>query len=456
MTAFVDYITPETIASIRAKMKGYAEAALLIVSDWIPGAVSQQVLEAVDQALYNVAQVTSSLVRGYASLDTSTDPGDVDPYDPTNAALAPAPGYLSAKAEGDYGTPRLTNTFALGTVTLANGSAGAVTFSVGALTFTSSGTNPTTGAHPTYRNIDGGPTYTKPGGGTIAANPDGSLTVAAGLSVFVPVQAEEIGTGSNAGGGLLSLATVLAIGVTATNAASVLGTDRQSAEDCRTAAREAGALTSPNGPADSYRYLATTARSDGTYGKSTTGTPIGVTGVYVSQEAIAGDVDIYIRGAAGGAALGAPNRAIVDAIIRTTPGVIACPDAISISVSLATDVTIAVTFSVKGKASAVPGAAAATYTKVGSSPSSPDATADAVFAAIDAALVDYLASVEIGGVDQTAGAGVIYTTDIQDAIPGAWPSLYKPSVTAPGGASTAIALGHDGILGAVNRTLVLV
>lgn len=454
MTAFTDYLVPETLASIRAKMKGYMVAAGSAVTDWIIGAVSQQILEAVNQANWTEAGEVSALVRGYASLDTSTDPGDIDPYDPTIATLTPAPGFLSQKGEGDYGTPRIGQTFATGQVTLTNGYSGAVTFAVGALTFTSSGPG-----NPTYRNTNGGPIYSRPGGGTIAANPDGSLTVPAGLDVFLPVQAEVIGTGSNASGGQLSLTTTLApTGVTATNANSILGSDREAADLYRDKCREAAALTSPNGPADSYRYLATTARDDGTYGKSTTGNPIGVTRVYVSEASSTGIVGVYLANASGGAAVGSTNRGIIDALIRTTPGVIAVPNTITITVSLATDTTIAVTYSVKGKASLVPGGATAgTYTTGGG----PPAPVAAVFSAIAANLAAYLASVPIGGNDQSGGAGVIYTKDLETAvvttmIGNVSIGLYDPSVTTPATSTTAIALGHVGILGSVSGTLVLV
>ncbi len=46
----------------------------------------------------------------------------------TNAAQTPARGYLSEKGAGDYGTERLTQTFAVGNVTITNNDTAAVTF----------------------------------------------------------------------------------------------------------------------------------------------------------------------------------------------------------------------------------------------------------------------------------------------------------------------------------------
>lgn len=505
MTAFTDYLAPETLASIRAKMRGYLVAAGSSITDWILGGVGQQIEEATEQAIWNEATQVSSLVRGYASLDTSVDPGDPDPYDPANASRDPEPGFLSAKGEGDYGTPRVNKTFATGTVTFTNNSspATAVTFGVGTLTFTSSGTG-----NPTYRNTAGSP-YSKVGGGTITAAANGSLTVPWGVSVYLPVQAEVIGTGSNASAGQLSLTTVLApTGVSATNALSILGSDREAADLYREKCREAAALTSPNGPADAYRYLATTARDDGTYGNSATGTPLGVTRVYVSEASATGIATVYLATATGAPISGTVTT--ITGIIKTSPGVIAVPNTVTINVSGATNTTIAMQYTVKGKASLIPGGATAgTYytpwlastiyavgqkvynssnvyvcTVAGTSASSGGPTGTgtgitdggvtwdyvssgsysanvaAVLVAISNNSASYLASVPIGGNDQSGGAGVIYTVDLSVAIVTTTINnvpvgLYDPALTIPSGSSTSIALGHVGVLGAATGSLVL-
>ncbi len=62
----------------------------------------------------------------------------------------------------------------------------------------------------------------------------------------------------------------------------------------------------------------------------------------------------------------------------------------------------------------------------------------------------------IGGKDQAAGAGVIYTEDLRGAIKVAQPGLYDATTTTPAGSTTAIALGHRGALGVVTGTLVVV
>ncbi len=69
-------------------------------------------------------------------------------------------------------------------------------------------------------------------------------------------------------------------------------------------------------------------------------------------------------------------------------------------------------------------------------------------AAIAASLSAFFSSPEdapIGGVDQVAGAGVIYTSDVQDAVKDAYDGLYGLAnfvILGGGGVSTAMAVGR--------------
>lgn len=71
----------------------------------------------------------------------------------------------------------------------------------------------------------------------------------------------------------------------------------------------------------------------------------------------------------------------------------------------------------------------------------------ALMTAIAAACGAYTLSAGIGGVEQTAGVGSIFTSDIADAAQGAATGLYAASLTLPSGGSTVIALGHIGRAG---------
>ena len=101
------------------------------------------------------------------------------------------------------------------------------------------------------------------------------------------------------------------------------------------------------------------------------------------------------------------------------------------------------------------GAAVGTYTSGGG----PPAPVAAVFSTILAALTAFLlpsGGIPIGGLEQTAGAGMVYTADLPPIIRGAMAGLYDPGVTVPGGATTAIAAGYYASIGAVSGTLVVV
>jgi len=243
------YVT-ETADAVRQKIVGFAQVGGLLITNWLVGAVGQQIFETVVQLVAAESQIVAQSIRGFASLDTATDPGDVDAYDSANVNLAPAQGFLSNKGSADYGTERIGETFATGTLTFANTGPGAAQQTIPgtpSITFQSTAQN-SNGDYPTYRNSNTSP-----------------IVVGVGATVSVPIIADQPGTAYNAPtSGLVTQLVSTLPGVTVTNPSPVLGTDRQDADSYRAACREAASLTSPNGPADSYRYLATTGRDDGT------------------------------------------------------------------------------------------------------------------------------------------------------------------------------------------------
>lgn len=417
-------------------MKGYAEAAQLKISDWIPGAVGQQILEAVDQALYNTAAGVSALVRGYASLDTSTDPGDEDPYDATNVTLPAAPGFLSGKGAGDFGVARLDATFATGTITITNASGSAQSFAPGSLTFTRD--TPFLGQTyaPTYRNAPDVSIYT---------NPDGTATVANGNTIDIHIVAEEQGIGSNADAGTVSLVTVLATGATATNAAAILAASRESADPYRDRCRIARSLLSLQGPADAYRFIALGAMKDddgnifffppgslttavgidslGTFQQfpNARGTTLGINRVYVRRDSSTGLVVAYFATASGdpGAQALTDLTALFDQVYW--------PDCTTRSFNRAVEVTVNLVGTIKAKSGA------------GVTTSSIDAAATA---AASAAFPTY----DIGGFDQTAGAGTLYKQELESMVNGSDSHIYLVTLGTPAG-NTALAEGRVAKLG---------
>src|SRR5262249_16618862 len=82
--------------------------------------------------------------------------------------------------------------------------------------------------------------------------------------VVIPIQAVELGTGSNAAAGDIdTLVTVLA-GVTITNPAALVGADPEDDVALALRCKEKTGTLSPNGPRDAYAYFARSAtRADG-------------------------------------------------------------------------------------------------------------------------------------------------------------------------------------------------
>ena len=432
--------TAETVVSVRSKIIGYAQSAGGALSNWIAGGVGFQILNTVSMTVQEFTSIAAKATRAFASLDTATDPGDLDPYDPLNQTYAAAPGGLSDVGSNFYGTERIDATEATGTITFANTGTGAVNQNLPAFSVTFQRSNANSdGTFPLYRNS-----------AAIVCNVGVTLT-------NVPIVAESPGSASNATSGQVTILVTTLPGVTVTNSGPVLGLDRQPADAYRVACRQAAALTSPNGPADAYRYLATTGRDDGTYGNSTTGNSLGITKVYVSQDSTTGIVQVFYAGFAGGSAISG-SVAMANKILTSTPGVISVPDAITFSGAAATDDSYNITYSLKIPASAVPGATAGTYAYPGAA-----GTAQAtVFAAIDTAYEDLFGSatlMPIGGKDQTAGSGFVYTEDLRGVLyqiqlnAGVNLPAYAVTVTVPSGASTVVNVGHNPKYGTPTGTL---
>lgn len=410
MSFFDDIIATETVSSVRSKIIGYAQAAGLVITNWIVGSPGQQILEAVTQTVQITTAVWTKVSRGFASLDTSTDPGDVDPYNPGNEALTPEPGFLSELGANFFGTRRTEATFASGFVTFDN-TGGVVprTFSPGTLVYTWTGGTPPNPA-PTYRNAADSAIYT---------NPDGSVTVPAGGTLDIPVEADEAGSGSSAPPGVLSLTTNL-VGVTGTNAAAILGRDRESAPIYRERCRQAPARTSLGGPADAYKYLART-NMDGTPLLNANGDAVNISRVQVTGSSTTGIVLAFFASPSG--------PAIADDVTAANKNIqanaFAVPDAITYTGAAATAVPITVQGTAKIKAG--PGVVSATARQ-----------------AIVDALARAFAEFEVGGFDQAPDGtgGAIYTPDLQAIAAGAFPGLYQVVVTVPAAASTAVDLGE--------------
>lgn len=411
MSIFDDVVSPTSLTEIRTLLLGYATAAKLRVTSWGVGDVAQQFFETQVAALYAYAQTVPALVRGYVSLDTATDPGDEDPYDATNVTRTQAPGFLSSFGENTFGTARVTATYASGVVTFANAGPGSRTVAPESLVFTWSGGSPPSPA-PTYSNVADSSVYT---------NPDGTVTVAAGTSVDLPVSCTTIGSNGSAPSGTLTLTTSL-VGCSATNASPIVGSDREDADSYRTACRQAVARLSFGASSDAFLYFAT-HDLNGDPLKNASGDTVAISKAQTTHSSSTGVVSVYYATDSG-----SPTSVDVDAAVANTElNASVVMDAITFSGMAASAVTVHVqgTAKIRGKTGV-------------------DALAKA---GIVEELGAYFKEIPCGGFDQnSAGAGSLYTADIAHAAASGYQGLYDVRVTLPSSASMSIDVGTVPVL----------
>lgn len=454
MVAFADLFTLPTRSQIKAGAIAIAQAAGLPVTSWVLGDPSERWIEIsarmVDQFLSNP---TTQAVRAFF-FDLNTDPGDAGDL---SADQTPRPGWLSAFGSGWWGVQRGGATYAAGFVTVTNAGSTPATFAPYDLTFQRSTAGPD-GGTPTYRNTEDGAIYVGLGG---------TLTLAPSASATIPVIAEQQGTYANATPGQISVVVTGSFGtLTVTNANPVLGSDREERTTYITRSRQASAAASPNGPADAYRYASTTG-ADGNPLQLWDGSgATTVNRVFVSPDSSFGRVTIYLANPSGPATaveVSSANGNINAIAIVASDGEVYNPDPIGV---VPDTVTLAPTIS--DAKTGAPGPAAAIASNYGPLKGTARIRAVAGMASLDliydvqeaisAALSDHFSSpvtAPIGGLDQTAGAGFMYRSDMEGAIRNAYPvpveglpttpSLYAVSLSVPG-ATTAVTLGSVPVL----------
>jgi hypothetical protein len=411
---FDDAIAGISISQVRTTVLGYLQAVNLKVTNWRIISVGRQTFEGFVASSQGYVSSQSVIVRGFASLETSTDPGDVDAFDPNNQNLPPAKGFLSAMGANTFGTIREEASFATGFAPFVNAGPGARVLAPGGIIWTwTEGTPPD--PPPTYINTNDPAIYV---GGTV--------TVPAGTSINLPVRCQVIGAIGSAPANSLSLTTTL-VGCTSTNANAIIGNDREDAETFRTRCRQAPARLSLGGPSDAYAYLAT-KKLDGTVllNDGVPPVPTSITRVQVTEDSSTGIVNAYYASGSGPAI---PDD-ITAAVRNTKFNAFAVPDAITFTGFAAISTVIHVVGTAKIKA------------KIG-------VTAQAVADGLVAALIANGKTTPVGGVDQVVGAGVVYTRDLEAFARSGYPGVYDVIITTPAGLSTAIAVGHVPVIQSV-------
>lgn len=438
MVAFADLLQLPTLEEIKARVIAFAEDAQLKVKNFIPGEPSERWLEIIPRSIDAfLSNITTTAVRMFF-LELATDPGDAGDL---STDQTPRPGFLSALGAGWYGVTRGQATYAPGVVTLTNTGTLPATISAYDLTFQRSSAG-ADGGYPTYRNETDATVYTGPGA---------TLTLAPSASATIPIIAEQAGSVANASPGEISVVVTNSFGTfSVTNANPVIGADREERALYISRCRLQSGAASPNGAADAYRYASTTGADgkplqlwDGT-GATT------VNRVFVSPDSSTGEVLIYLANSTGPAStveVSSANGNINGITIADTNGVVWNPNPIGVvpdgivlgptvtdtktqapgpAKAIATNVGfLAGTVRIK----AIPGVASLTLIRD-------------IHVAIEAAESLYFETIPIGGLDQVAGAGVVYRNDLEAVLKDSYPGLYAANLTKPSSVTQVISLGH--------------
>ena len=260
---------------------------------------------------------------------------------------------------------------------------------------------------PTYVNVDDPDIYS-----------GGVVTVGAGSSLLIPIEAQEIGAASSCPPNSISLTTTL-LGCSATNPTAIVGSDRETVDLYVSRCKEAAARLSFAGPDDAFAYFAA-KNLDGTPLINGLGNQVSITRAQVSGNSTTGVMTVYFASDSG-----APISSDIDAAnTNIEKNIFAIGDCITYTGQSATVDTLAVAGAVSIKARS-------------------GVTAAAVRAGILKALAEYQKKIPIGGFDRdSSGNGVVYTQDLAAAARSGFDGIYNVSAVVFHGISTAVFAGH--------------
>ena len=360
--------TPLTVAEIKTAIYDTMAANGVDTTGWKPGAVVRTMVAGVAIILAAFSSLIALLARsGFLSLSEGE--------------------WLTLVARYVYDTERITATFATGTVTIDNASGNIYAIDPGDLILL----NTATGA--TYRN-------------TALVN-IGSMQT----GVSVAVQADIEGSGGTAAAAAIDDFVTTFLGLSVTNDAALVGTDAELDPALRARAESATGALSPNGPADAYRYFATSAV------RAATGEAIGVTRIKVTPDGDGG-IAVVVATGSGGVTGSAGDPATDLGAVHVAMEENAVPLGVTLTTTTAT-------------ALAVPVTATAWVLE-----SLADTDA-ALETAVGAALTALLAAMPIGGVVISPAAGKVYKQALEGCVSGVFgTSLVNLSMSLPAGDTT--------------------
>ncbi len=309
--------------------------------------------------------------------------------------LLPSDDWADIWAESRFKVVRVPATEAVGTISFVNASITQYDRAAGEIIVA----HATTGK--TYRN-------------------SAAVSVLASTTTDVAIVADETGTASNAAPGAITTMVSSLVGVTCTNAESVLGTDKETTPHLVTRARAKLGAFSPNGPKDAYNYVATTPEL------SATSVPITRTRTVTDEDT--GDISVFLATAAG-----APISGDVD-IVQAAIDASAEPWGATATAIAATEHVIAVTYQVWVQGSQL--------------------TSAQIETAIADTLALWFSTLDLGGYVIPPDTGAVYVQALQQVIGRATPGILQVAVTVP---SSDVVLPPDevAVLGTVTPTITL-
>lgn len=220
MIAISDLFTPLTAAQVQSNIIASLVTLGIPANTWRKGGAYSSIVAVVAAIVAGFTQVMSAFIQS-AFLDYASG------------------GWLQLLAYYVYGVTPIAATFATGEATFTNTGGGVFDLVPGACTIK----NPTTSA--VYTNVD-----------ELVLNPGDVVTIG--------VQASVIGSASTSGPGAITQIVTTMLGVTVTNAASVVGNDIEQDADLQQRCRDSRGTSSARGPRSTYSYWAKSApRADG-------------------------------------------------------------------------------------------------------------------------------------------------------------------------------------------------
>ncbi len=371
-----DLTTPVTRAEVEASIYQVLGVVGVNTTSWKPGAVVRTMIAAVAIVLSAFSTLQAKIARS-GFLDLSS--GD----------------WLTLVAHYVYGVDRIQASFATGQVTLTNSGGGVYSGDADDLIFSNSTTK------QTFRNI-------------------ASFSIPAVTTVTLDIQASEQGSASTSAPGAIDTLTTPLLGVTCSNALSVIGRDAEDDPSLRARCSEKLGALSPFGPWDAYASAVRNATH-------ADGTSLGITRFRNTKDG-SGNVYTYLATASGGVGgtVGdlTTDLGLADYAIQQ----LAAPLAVTAHTLSATPVTIAPTYEVW------------MYNTSGQSPSQ-------VQALIATALGNFMSSQPIGGNVISTDPGKVFVDAIRAVIANTLPQIFHVVVSLPA-ADVTLAITEVPVLGA--------